>query len=527
MFHLSGNLLCRRSSVLGMQAPLYAFIVSSLLGLSTLSARPSLPPHFGPHMVLQCDQQLPLWGRSEPGEKITLSFAGQSRTFTADAQGAWSTSLDPLCVSASPRSLTVSGDKPDSSGDMSPLVLDDILVGEVWLCSGQSNMDMTVAMTPKYRFAGVNNEAAEVAAANHPLIRMFTGTPTCINTPQYSVPGLWRACTPNTVREFSAAAYFFARRLRQDLDVPVGLVTLSYGASTAQAWIRREAITADPLLKPVLDTFDAQVANHVAPSEAEIIAWKAEVEKARSLGLRAPKQPKSDPVLDQHNPTVLFNGMVNPVVPMALRGILWYQGESITAPKELFPRWNETLIKDWRKLWGRDLPFYFVQLASHKAASNSPTVREQQALALALPSTGMAVAIDIGDRDNVHPKNKQEVGARLALIALAKTYGKEIEYSGPVLSSSQREGSALRLLFTHAKGGLVVREGNVRTLEIAGPDGKFFPAEAVLDGDSLLVSNSSIQNPRSVRYAWAAYPEGSNLYNQAGLPAAPFRTDVP
>ncbi len=512
----------------------HSLLLPSLAALACLlalpeqaEARPSLPPHFASHMVLQREMPVPLWGKAEPGETVQVSFAGQSRTTQADKEGNWRILLDPLGTSAESRTLRVEGNMPDSSGDRSPVLLDDILVGEVWFCSGQSNMDMTVAKTEKYRFAGVDNEAAEVAAANHPLIRMFTGDWACKNQPMYAVQGTWRACTPETVREFSAVGYFFARRLRESLAVPVGLVTLSYGASTAQAWIRREAISAEPRLKPVLDTYDAQVAAYVPPSEEELKAWTLEVEKARAQGLRAPKKPKADPILDQHNPTVLYNGMIHPVVPMALRGVLWYQGESITAPKELFPLWNETLIRDWRKLWGRELPFYFVQLAAHGKASNNPEVREQQALALKLPSTGMAVTIDIGDRGNVHPKNKQDVGARLALLALARTYGQPLEDSGPILLAAAREGAALRLSFAHAQGGLVARGGDLRTLEVAGAEGKFLPATAVIRGSSLLVSNPQIQAPVSVRYAWSAFPEGCNLFNTAGLPAAPFRASVP
>jgi sialate O-acetylesterase len=403
--------------------------------------------------------------------------------------------------------------------------LEDVLVGEVWLASGQSNMDFTVARTPKYYFAGVANEAAEVWAANYPQIRMFTGEWARSYNPRREVGGTWKVCTPENVREFSAIGYFFARDLQRALHVPVGIVTLTYGASTAQAWIRREAIAADPRLAPELAAFDARVQAYTPPSAGELAQWQAAVEKARGAQQRPPRRPRAHPVADQHNPTVLYNGMIAPFVPYAIRGVIWYQGESITGPHELFPVWNETLIRDWRKLWGRELPFYFCQLAAQDASSNSPEVRELQAAALALPATGMAVTVDIGERHNVHPKDKQDVGDRLTRIALANVYGEKIEYSGPVFQSASVEGGSLRLRFGHLGGGLVARGGPLQTFTVAGADGKYVPATARIDGDTIVVGAAGVTTPVAARYAWASYPEGCNLYNAAGLPAAPFRTD--
>jgi sialate O-acetylesterase len=481
---------------------------------------------FTDHMVLQRELPVPVWGMADAGAKITVTFAGQVKTAVASAAGDWCVELDPLKTSSEAQTLAIT----DSTA--STVELHDVLVGEVWLCSGQSNMDFTVAKTPKYYFAGVTNEAEEVAAANYPRIRMFTAEWTKSYEPQRSVAGVWKICTPENVREFSAIGYFFARQLQREIDVPEGIVTLTFGASTPQAWIRREAIAADPRLKPSLEKFDAEVAvfktnpevpKQFAQKQAE---WDAAAEEARAKGLKAPRRPRDpNPVQDQHNPTVLFNGMVAPVMPFAVRGVLWYQGESITAPRELFPIWNETLIKDWRKLWGRELPFYFCQLAAQDAASNGPEVREMQAKALTLPGTAMAVTIDIGEKTNVHPRNKQDVGDRLARIALAKQYGKPIEWSGPVYEAMAVEGSSIRLRFSHATK-LAARGGSLKTFEIAGADGEFVSAEAKIDGENVIVSNASVLAPVVVRYAWAAYPEGCNLYNAAGLPAAPFRADA-
>ena len=493
-------------------------IASLAAGHASAVAAMTLASPFTDHMVLQRGEPVPVWGKcSNAGDQVTVRFNGQTVTAAADSDGRWMTRLAPM-EAGGPFQLIVE-DGPDK------LVLTDVLIGEVWLASGQSNMDFTVAKTPKYYFAGANNEAAEVAAANYPRIRMFTGDWARTYDPQDAVGGSWKVCTPETVREFSAIGYFFARDLQKELNVPVGIVTLTYGASTAQAWIRREAIAADPRLKPALDAFDSAVKAYVPASAEEIAQWRAAADKARAAGQRPPRRPHSHPVADQHNPTVLFNGMIAPVVPYAVRGILWYQGESITGSHDLFPVWNETLIKDWRKLWGSELPFYFCQLAAQDASSNSAEIRELQAEALALPATAMAVTVDIGDRHNVHPKDKQDVGDRLVRIALANVYGRSSEYSGPWYDTMSVEGGALRLRFSHLGGALVARGGPLKTFEVAGSDGKYFPAEARIDGDTVVVSAVAVPVPAVARYAWSAFPDGCNFYNAAGLPAAPFRTD--
>jgi sialate O-acetylesterase len=281
-------------------------------------------------------------------------------------------------------------------------------------------------------------------------------------------------------------------------------------------------------LNPLLEVFDKQVKTYVPPSEQEMKAWQEAAAKARAAGKRPPRSPAArDPVQDQHNPTVMYNGMIAPVVPYAIRGVLWYQGESITSPRALFPLLNETLISDWRHLWDRQMPFYFCQLAAYPNNSNGPEVRAWQAEALRLPGTAMAVTIDIGDRKDVHPHNKQDVGNRLARIALALVYGRQREYSGPAYQSTQAEGNALRLRFSHLGGGLVAKGGPLETFEIAGADGRYVPAEPTIDGDTVVVSSPDVSAPVAARYAWSAYPEGCNLFNAAGLPAPPFRTEQP
>ena len=295
-------------------------------------------------------------------------------------------------------------------------------------------------------FAGVTNEEQEIAAANHPLIRMFTGTALRAYEPQSRVPGEWLVCSPETVPAFSAVGYFFARELQKKINIPVGIVTLSYGASTAEAWIRRETMAADPQLKPMLDRFDSAVQTFRTNPPPVVAAPRSEDVSATNAapgGRRHGGGPPRDPVQDQHNATVLFNGMINPVIPFAIRGVIWYQGESIVGGAEgraLYPRVQAALINDWRQLWGQgNFPFYIVQLGALKANSNGPEVREAQATVLALPNTGMAVTIDIGDPKDVHPHNKQDVGDRLARIALANVYNRKLGRSAGVDFSSASE----------------------------------------------------------------------------------------
>jgi sialate O-acetylesterase len=493
-----------------------SLLVSTVLATCVARADVRLASPFTDHMVLQQGMPVPVWGWAGSGEKVSVRFADQTQSVAADASGKWMVHLDQLKASADSRVLTVTGSNT--------LTLNDVLVGEVWLASGQSNMDFTVSVK-RASFAGVMNEDKEIAAANYPQIRMFTAKPVRTYTPQETVPGEWLVCSPETVPGFSAVGYFFARELQKQIKVPVGIVTLSFGASCAQAWIRREAILADPELKPQLDAFDDQVAKYTPPSGEELKQWQEAADNAKAAGKKPPKGPHAHPASDQHNPTVLFNGMVAPVLPYAIRGVIWYQGESITAPRELFPRWNATLIADWRKLWNRELPFYFCQLAALDKSSNTPEVREWQAEALKIPGTAMAVTIDIGDKGNVHPKNKAPLGDRLARIALANAYGRKIEFSGPQFESSTVKGDALQLTFSHLGGGLATDGDSLKSFEIAGADGKYVPAEAAIEGESVIVRSSAVSAPVSARYAWANYPFGCNLYNLAGLPAPPFRSD--
>ena len=507
--------------------------------LSNACAEVQLASPFTSHMVLQCDMKVPVWGTAKPGEAVTIEFAGQKKSATAGTDGRWRMELDPMKASAESRTFRVVGSKTAT-----PVELGDVLVGEVWLASGQSNMEFSMSKKVK-SFAGVKNEEQEIAAANYPLIRMFTGAAAKTFAPAARVGGEWKICNPENAPAFSAVGYFFARDLQREIEIPVGILSESFGGSTAEAWIRRETIAGNAQLKPMLDRFDVAVEQFrtnppsiVAPPRSEDVSATNEVAVSRNrtggtnaaAGRRRGSGAPRDPVQDQHNPTVLFNGMIAPVLTYAIRGAIWYQGESIVggqAGVALYPHVQATLVRDWRKLWGEgDFPFYIVQLAGQDAGSNRPEVREAQATILQLPNTGMAVATDIGERKNVHPKNKQDVGDRLARIALAKTYGRKIEFSGPVYESMSVEGRAIRVKFSHAQG-LRARDGALKWFTIAGADGKFVSAEANIDGETVLVSSPEVAKPVSVRYAWVNFPDGGHLYNAAGLPAAQFRSDAP
>jgi sialate O-acetylesterase len=491
------------------------FVLLTIPAAALADVKPA--PLFSDHMVLQSGMPVPVWGTASPGEQVTVTFNGQRQSATAGADSRWMVRLSGL-QSGGPFEMTIAG--------TNAVIVKDVMVGEVWLGSGQSNMAFTVSKA-KARYAGLVNEEEEIAAANFPKVRVFMGKEAKAYDPQPVVEGQWQVCSPETVPGFSAVAYLFGRNLHKELNVPVGMIVLAYGASTAEAWIPRETLAADPLLKPMLDRFDAAVSFFRASPDAP--ADQAPQPPQTINARPGPPRKQRDPVQDQHQPTVLFNGMIHGAIPYAIRGAIWYQGESIVggdAGVTLYPHVQNTLVTEWRKLWGEgDFPFYVVQLPALKNISNNPRVRDGQAAVLALPNTGMAVTLDIGDPNDVHPHNKEPLGDRLVRIALANVYHREIEYSGPRYESMVIEGATIRLKFSHIGGGLVAKDGPLKWFQVAGADRKFVDAEAKIDGETIVVSRPDVTVPQAVRYAWDNYPEGANLYNAAGLPAAPFRTD--
>lgn len=485
---------------------------------------------FTDHGVLQRDRAIPVWGTAPAGTDVSVQLAGKAVTATADAHGTWRAEL-PAVPAGGPLELVVQGD--------TSVVLKDILVGEVWLCSGQSNMDFTVARTEKKYFAGTLNEATEIAAADHPRIRMFTADLKMADEPVRELAGDWKVCSPATVGDFSAVAYFFGRDLQKELNVPIGLITIAYGASTAQAWTSRAALQANPELAPMLEAYATACSEYdsgVAKTKFEeaLKKWELAAEKAKAEGKNPPRKPAfKDPRQDQHNPAVLYNGMVAPVAPYSFRGAIWYQGESNGYNSQLYLELMKTLIADWRKTFGNDFPFLFVQLAGHKAPSTQPVqgnsqparVRDAQLATLAIPNTAMATAVDVGDEKDIHPKNKQEVGRRLALAALGTAYGQMIVYSGPIATSATRDGSIVRIKFNHVGGGLVGKTDTLTGFAMAGDDGKFAFANAKIDGDSVIVQSVEVAAPTEVRFGWHDHPQ-IVLYNKEGLPASPFKLMV-
>jgi len=499
-----------------MTLPCKGFFVVVFSVAAFADVRPA--PLFTDHAVLQSGMAVPVWGTADAGEKVTVSIAGQTQTATAAADGKWMVRLANL-KPGGPFVLSVDG--------KNHVEAKDVLVGEVWLGSGQSNMQFTVSKKAA-SFAGLIDEEKEISEANYPQIRMFTAKGAKTYEPKTEVAGEWLICNPENVPGFSAVGYLFSRDLQRELKVPVGFVTVAFGASTAESWIRREALAKDPQLRPMLDRFDALV-NYYRDHPGALASAAPEAPQTINARPGNPTAPLRDPVQDQHQPTVLFNGMINPVIPYAIRGALWYQGESIVGNKAgvlLYPHVMETLVKDWRSLWGEgDFPFYAVQLPALQNVSNNPMIREGQAQLTSLPNTAVAVTIDIGDPKDVHPHNKEPLGDRLTRIAMANTYGKAIEYSGPIYQSMKIEKASIRLAFTHPGGGLVAKDGPLKWFRIAGVDQKFVDATARIEGDTVIVSSPEVGAPVAVRYAWDNYPEGCNLYNAAGLPAAPFRTD--
>ena len=497
----------------------FIVVVALLFVAGPVCAEIALPSVIGDHMVLQQGKKAPIWGWASPGEAVTVTMGGKSLSTEACAKGRWKVVLGRL-KAGGPYTMTIAG--PNNT-----ITVNDILVGEVWVCSGQSNMQWPVSAS--------RDADQEIAAADYPEIRLFSVERKVAETPQEECTAAWSVCTPETVPAFSAVGYFFGRELYQALGVPVGLVHTSWGGTPSEAWTSLPALESDPAAKPLLAYWDKVLADWPETKktyDAQVDAWKAQVEKAKAAGKDAPRKPRMPRNPEHpHRPASLYNAMINPLRPFAIQGAIWYQGESNAGRafqyRSLFP----LMIEDWRAAWGQgDFSFYFVQLANFRERQAEPVedawaeLREAQTMTLALKNTGMAVIIDIGEAGNIHPKNKQDVGKRLALNALAKDYGKRIPYSGPMYRSMRRKGNAIVLSFKHAKGGLVAKGGALKGFAIAGANRKFVWADATIKGKKVVVQSDVVSDPVAVRYAWGTNP-ACNLYNGADLPASPFRTD--
>ncbi len=503
-------------------------ILLLLTGIFTATetfAEVKLPSVFSDHMVLQRDVTLPVWGWADPGEKITVAVAKQMKTTTADAAGKWSLKLDKISASE-PVTMTVQG--------KNTLTVQDVLIGEVWLASGQSNMQLPVN--------DVANASQEKASAQFPQLRMFTVVKHPAVTPQTNCAGEWVVCSPATVGKFSAAAYFFGRELHQKLGAPVGLINASWGATPIEAWTSMTQMEGKPEFSPVFKEWEEKLRlpynaeKALAQYQKQLATWKTNSEMRKAEGKPAgnpPEQPVN-PREHKNYPANLFNGMIAPLVPYAIRGGIWYQGENNAHGDfaKLYATQLPLLIQDWRQRWNEgNFPFAWVQLPNFKQATNNPAapsdwavMRESMLHTLAVTNTGMAITIDVGDPANIHPKNKQAVGHRLALWARAQVYDEKISFSGPLLAGQKISGDQIALSFTHTDGGLMAKEGELKGFAIAGADHQWGWAQARIEGDQVIVSSSEVKAPVAVRYAWADNPD-CNLYNAAGLPASPFRTD--
>ena len=475
----------------------------SILALMTFVSQPAsaaiqLPSFFSDHLVLQAGKPVPIWGTATPREKVSVSIGGQTKTVVADQKGKWIATLDPLSSGTS-LTLTVQGN--DGTGR----TVNDVVVGEVWLCSGQSNMALPVSKAKDFEI--------EQPAAVWPNIRMLQ-------------KNKWVVCSPATVGEFSATAYFFGREIHRKTGVPVGLINLSSGGTPITLWTSLEAQQAVPELSPILASTRApQMAGTESVRQA-----KADHEQALEVeGKQAVVNAKAEP-------GYLFKDRILPLIPYAIRGVIWYQGEadSYTVNANLYGIQLATMIKDWRRQWGYDFTFISVQLPEIGDLQTQPSqthgrvlVREGVLKSLELPNTGMAVTLGTGEAKSNHPLNKQEVGRRLAQWALATTYGqKDVSASGPLPVSSKVSDGKVIITFAHADGGLRAQDGGeLKGFAIAGADLKWVWGHAKIVGNSVVVSSPDVKDPAFVRYAWAVNPAGCNLSNGAGLPASPFRTD--
>ncbi len=486
----------------------------------------SLTPLLTDNAVLQRDTAVAVWGEADPGEWIVVTFAGQSHETVADPKGQWAVRLTPMQANLS-GTLSVRG--------TTTLTRTNLVTGDVWLCSGQSNMGMKVRESRK--------AADEMAAANLPDIRQFLvpRQPSPQPQPDTWIEAEWVPASPATAGEFTAGGFFFAREVHRELGVPIGLINSSWGGTPIQPWMSTEALQAYPGYPQLLERKQAEIAawpERKKQIEADIQRWETETAADRTAGKTVRPRPwnPGPPDSGQYMPAQLYNGMIHPLVRYPIKGVLWYQGEANAgggaAGAADYTDLQSRLIAGWRKDWGQAaLPFYFVQLAGwgnfgDTTGRSWAFFREGQANVLdRVPHTGMAVAVDIGDTHDIHPKNKQEVGRRLALLALAGTYGCKVVAHGPAFASSSIEGDCIRLRFEHAEGGLMVRpNGPLRGFEIAGADGTFLPAEARIEQDTVVVRSAAVERPVHVRYGWSNDPAVS-LFNGAGLPTVPFRTD--
>jgi len=495
-------------------------LLLALLPAAAASAQVTLPKILASHMVIQRDLPVHVWGLAPAGEEVSVTFRGATRSAKAGQLGRWSVYLPPGAAGG-PFQLVVKGGSAVAGTDAAPdqtIALDDVLVGDVWVASGQSNME--------FEMRKAATAAEDLPHAANPRIRLLVVKRHAVDFPQDDADTEgWVASTPETARDFSAVAWYFAREIEQREHVPVGVIDSTWGGTVAEAWTRMAALGEDAALAP-----DFVYWGKMTERESDALLRDKDEERqraeARAQGRPEPQFPWH-PQLASWSPGQLYNGMIAPLTPFPNRGVIWYQGESnsiVERNPNLYGRVFSTLVEDWRRQWGiGDFPFLYVQISNFISApiEDWAIIREQQLKTLALRNTAMAVTIDIGDPGNVHPTDKLDVGLRLALAARALSYGEDISYSGPIFRQATPEGDSIRVWFEHHAKGLMTKGGELTGFEVAGEDGQFVPAKARIDGNTVLASSEAVPEPRFVRYGWANSPQ-CNLFNGEGLPASPF-----
>ncbi len=495
-----------------------------------------MPVMFGNNMLLQRDMEAPVWGETTPGATVEVKIAGQTKTATAGKDGKWKLKLDPL-KPGGPLIMTVKAGKKS-------LTFKNVSAGDVWICSGQSNMAWPVSRSI--------NAQEEIKGANYPQIRLFkvANNSNCVE-PSTKCRGSWQVCSPSSVKYFSAAGYFFGRMLHKELKIPIGLIGTNWGGTPAESWMPVSALKTDPDFQPIIDRCDKDKADYdkkLKVFKEKYPAWRKEYREYRKKVAQLKKEGKVQEIRKLKRPgrprrpygpgnprtySVLYNGMIHPLVPYGIKGAIWYQGEANAGRAYQYRKLLPAMVKAWRQAWGEgDFPFLIVQLANYRSTTNDPNrasawaeLREAQFMTTEIPNAAIAAAIDIGEARSIHPLNKQDVGKRLALAALGTTYDRKLVHYGPVYDTMKIDGGKIRLYFKHMGGGLVAKGGELKHFAIAGKNKKFVWANAKIDGDTVLVWSDKVKDPVAVRYAWADNPASANLYNKEDLPAFPFRTD--
>lgn len=499
---------------------LFILTILSILYYSVTYADIRLPAIFGNNMVLQRNMNIPIWGWGDPGEKVVVRLGEHSAKTKTGPDGKWKLYFNPL-ESGGPYQLTISG--------KNKIVISNVLIGEVWICSGQSNMAMTVGKS--------FNAKEEIASANNPNIRFFqvkrakTGQPLndVFDDPAFSraLVNKWVSCDSTTVGNLTAVGYYFIKNIYKELNVPVAIISASWGGTAAEAWTPLEALANNKDLNTILNDW---------PDYVNEGKWIQKIYSDHLKEVEVAKAQKKEKPVYFNQPSVLFNGMIAPIIPYGIRGVTWYQGEANVFRAHQYGSLFPVMIDSWRNKWNQgDFPFLFVQLANYMKPADKPKdanwaeLREAQTLTLKKePNTGMAVIIDLGEANNIHPKNKQDVGKRLALSALKVAYKKNIVYSGPMYESIEINEPEVRVKFKEIGEGLMTinKYGYVNGFALAGADKIFYWAKAyIINKDTIKVICDKVSTPKFVRYNWSNNPGDTNLYNKEGLPASPFRTD--